>query len=131
MSRSFFVKANAGELRGAAHDLIVSRIIFSNLPKFTKIIAGMPQVSTICANYTVPAETSQSIYFRQLCKKYLTSSAHYCIIGAALLKQMHNCRKKFLTTPGLACILPGWARGLGPRRLRLFKKILPNRAKKT
>ena len=23
----------------------------------------MPQVSTICANYTVPAETSQAIYF--------------------------------------------------------------------
>jgi len=115
MSNLFCRNPNASEFRGAAHDLIVSRIIFSNLPKLSKIVAGMPQVSTICANYTVPAETSQAIYFHELCKKYLTSSAHYCIIGAArlaLLKILHNCRKKFLTIPGLARILPGWARGL-------------------
>jgi len=94
----------------------------------------MPQVSIICAYYTVPAETSQSIYFRQLCKKYLTigSELHYNWRRAFTTKKiLHNCRKKFLTIPGLARILPGWARGPAPRRLAVSKKILPNRAKKT
>ena len=111
MSRSFFVKANAGEFRGAAHDLGVSRFFYTNCPKLSKIIAGMPRVSTICANYTVPAKTCQSIYFHELCKKYLTSSAYYCIIGAAapkdqlIRKNLHLTRKKDLTIIAVALIL--------------------------
>jgi len=103
MSNLFCRNPNASEFRGAAHDLIVSRIIFSNLPKLSKIVAGMPQVSTICANYTVPAETSQAIYFHELCKKYLTSSAYYCIIGAArlaLLKTNAQLPQKVLDNSG-------------------------------
>jgi hypothetical protein len=56
----------------------------------------MPQVSTICPNYTLPAETRQSIYFVQLRKKYLT------IVGVLL----YNRRALLKIIPGLAANNP-------------------------
>ena len=51
MSRSFFVKVNATEFRGAAHGVVMSRIIFSNLPKFSKICNPVAGSAIIFHNY--------------------------------------------------------------------------------
>ena len=133
MSNLFCRNPNASEFRGAAHDLIVSRIIFSNLPKLSKIVAGMPQVSTICANYTVPAETSQAIYFHELCKKYLTSSAYYCIIGAArlaLLKTNAQLPQKVLDNPGPCAYTTRVGTGSSPAETTSFEKNFTQSCKK-
>ena len=105
--------------------------IVQNFLKLSRVCPGFPRFAVIMPS---PAETCQAIYFRQLCKKYLTSSAHYCIIGAARRLQSKklctNAAKKFLTSRASCVILPGWARGL-PRRLARLKIILCICAKKT
>ena len=93
----------------------------------------MPQVSTICANYTVPAETSQAIYFHELCKKYLTSSAYYCIIGAArlaLLKTNAQLPQKVLDNPGSCAYTTRVGTGSNPAETTSFEKNFTQSCKK-
>jgi len=133
MSNNFCCNPNAILFRGAAHDLGVSSFICSNLPKLFKIIAGMPRVSTICANYTVPAKTRQSIYFRKLCKKYLTSSAYYCIIGAArlaLLKNLAQFPQIVLDNPGSCTYTTRVGTGSNPAKTTSFEKNFTQLCKK-
>ena len=63
----------------------------------------MPQVYLNFVQFDTPAETCQSIYFVQLCKKYLTigSLLHYNRRRAfTTQKIMHNCHQKVLDNPG-------------------------------
>ena len=64
----------------------------------------MPQVCLDLPHCATPAETCQSIYFVQLCKKYLTigSLLYYNRRRAfTTQKSMHNCHQKVLDNPGL------------------------------
>ena len=93
----------------------------------------MPRFATICPDYTLPAETCQSIYFRQLCKKYLTSSAHYCIIGAARLLQPKNYAQlpiKVLDIPGLSRYTTRVGTGSSPAKTSRFEKNFTQSCKK-
>ena len=83
----------------------------------------MPQVSTICAYYTVPAETRQSIYFRKLCKKYLTSSAYYCIIGARAFKPNAQLPQKVLDNPGICAYTTRVGTGSSTKTMRFEKNF--------
>ena len=131
MSTIFCHNPNINLFRGAAHGVALSRHF---LPQPTKIYGNLLGIAQVChdfVHFATPAETCQAIYFVQLCKKYLTivSELHYNR-RRAFKNNLHKCRKKFLTIPGVARILPGWARGLA-QRLHVLKKILPTPAKKT
>ena len=83
MSRGFFVKANALEFRGAGHEP-KCQVKFApnskNYRKFTTICPTLTKLSLIILD---PAETNKLTFWYNYPKLYLTSSAYYCIIGAA------------------------------------------------
>ena len=92
----------------------------------------MPQVCLNLPHCATPAETCQSIYFVQLCKKYLTIADHYCIIGAALLQPKKLCTiatKKFLTIPGLCAYNTRVGTGSSTKTARLRKNFAHTRKK--
>ena len=74
-----------------------------------------------------PAETCQAIYFRQLCKKYLTigSELHYNWRRAFYnQKILHNCPQKVLDNPGICLYTTRVGTGSAPKTTRLEKNFV-------
>ena len=95
------------------------------MSKIIQNYRGVAQVFQIMHNYTVPAETCQSIYFHELCKKYLTiaSELHYNW-RPALYIFVHNCPQKVLDIPGFCAYTTRVGTGSAPKTTRLEKNFV-------
>ena len=82
-SRTFFIKLPQANSGGPVTNF-PCQVKFApnsqNLPKLSRGSHGLPQLSTIIHD---PAQTSKLTFWYNCPKLYLTSSAYYCIIGAA------------------------------------------------
>ena len=93
MSRTFFVllpQRNSGGPRTGFFCQELFAVIYQNYPKFAHPFRGLPKFAQIIP---APHRLVKQNYLHYSRKKYLTSSANYCIIGAPAPKDHSNCKK--------------------------------------
>ena len=135
MSNNFCHTPNINLFRGAAYEISAVKcflhLICQNFRKFDTVC---PRFASICHILPHPQRLVNRFILCNCAKSTRQSDRNCTIIGAALLQPKKLCTiatKKFLTIPGFARIIPGWARGPGLQRLARSEKILPTPAKKT
>ena len=83
-------QANSGGPRTGFFCQELFAVIYQNYPKFAHPFRGLPKFAQIIPS---PQRLVNLNYLHYSRKKYLTSSAYYCIIGAPAPKDHSNCKK--------------------------------------